>query len=353
MVERYQASTSFSGTSGRISSHSSAIPEDPAKSWSIEDREDLVTCHRALPSIEGEAPKKFACIPAGEEIVGKDGRSFRNENPEATVEIFNRACPVMIDYEHESENPYVSKAPAAGWVNSFTLEGGETVANEVEWTPNGGKSVAGKEWRFVSPAIYHDKDGNLLGISSNALTNRPNLKLKSLNRENPKKEDGMDPKLLKALGLSEGATPEEALKALNSIKEQAAVPSPEKFVPRADYNLALNRAEKAEDKATKAEGLLAEHREETRKAEIDKEIKLALNDAKIAPASEEHYRKMCAMDGGLELFRELVKTSPKIIGEGKAPEGPHDGKSVSLNKAESEILEGLGVSKETYELGAN
>jgi hypothetical protein len=123
----------------------------------------------------------------------------------------------------------------------------------------------------------------------------------------------MDKKLLAALGLSETATMEQALNAIETLKLEkqtalngAQTPDPVKFVPRADYELAMNRAKTAEDKLS-----------EQGKAEHGKAVNAAVDGAiaagKIAPASKDYYIATCQDAAGLERFKKFADAAPAVI----------------------------------------
>ena len=106
--------------------------------------------------------------------------------------------------------------------------------------------------------------------------------------------------LCHALNLPE-ASQEEAIvakaQALVAQAEQAT--SIEAMVPRADYDLALNRAEAAETQVQQLE-----------QAQQHKAIELAINQALeqgvITPATADYHRACCQQDGGLEQFPGFV-----------------------------------------------
>lgn len=90
---------------------------------------------------------------------------------------------VVVDFEHASENPAVSKGgpiPAAGWIKDLQVAGNQLIA-KIEWTPRAKELIQGGEYRFFSPAIswvHEDKiEGGSQGatLTSGALTNHPFL----------------------------------------------------------------------------------------------------------------------------------------------------------------------------------
>lgn len=144
------------------------------------------TC-RELILEDGNAPEWVALIPAGE-LKGFDGRTFVNDRPQGVVDAFERhPHDIPLDWEHTSERAVEDQpagpnpSPAAGWIVELQVREGE-IWGRVEWTDSGRASVAARDYRYVSPAILHKKDGRVMGIVSAGLTNRPNLDLPALNR---------------------------------------------------------------------------------------------------------------------------------------------------------------------------
>lgn len=82
---------------------------------------------------------------------------------------------------------------------------------------------------------------------------------------------------------------------------RASSPDPEKFVPRADYELATNRVSELETQVKAAQD-----------AEIEAEVDAAVEAGKIAPASRDYHLATCRTEGGLDRFRGFVGQSPVI-----------------------------------------
>jgi hypothetical protein len=88
--------------------------------------------------------------------------------------------------------------------------------------------VNGREYRFVSPVFECGNKGEVLELSSVALTNTPNLPVScvlnssetgDVNVED-RKETHME-KILAALGLAEGASEDDAVAAITALKGRA------------------------------------------------------------------------------------------------------------------------------------
>ena len=303
---------------------------------------------------DGETvPAWVKLIPAGE-VVGRDGRGWRNSEPDRVVNHFRelgRDLPIDIEHSTEHKAPKGEPAPAVGWIKELVNRGGE-IWGRSEWNSEGQKMVGGKAYRYLSPVIiYQPKSGIIAGVTSVAVTNQPNFRLPALNHEQGSElpeEETMWKALLSALGLSENATEAEAVAKVGTIKAELSTalnraenPSLERFVPRADYEAAVAKAANAEQKLTAIEE--AQHKDK-----VDTAINQALQDGKITPATADYYRKQCNQEGGLEMFVDFCKTAPVIGGNsglgGREPEG--GGKA--LNATEQQVIANLGISKEEY-----
>ena len=143
-----------------------------------------------------------------------------------------------------------------------------------------------------------------------------------------------------ALGLAESATETEAVVAINSVKAKAATPDLAQYVPRADHQLVLNRADTAERS-------LAEFKKGQQTAEIESAINAALTAGTITPASADYHRAVCAQEGGLEKFKAYVAAAPAVVAPGTPAGKPASG-ATSLNAVEKECAAALGISEADY-----
>jgi Mu-like prophage I protein len=74
------------------------------------------------------------------------------------------------DYNHEMVG--FGDGRAAGWFVPAS-RGGELWATDVEWTPRAKAELDAKEWRYFSPALFRDEEGNITELINIALTNLP------------------------------------------------------------------------------------------------------------------------------------------------------------------------------------
>ncbi|MDY0212560.1 MAG: phage protease [Desulfuromonadaceae bacterium] len=299
----------------------------------------------------GSLPEQIVLLPAGENITGRDGRSWRNGSAQQVVEYLEqRGCDLVLDFEHATElkAPQGEQAPAAAWLNGFALQDGQVVAKVERWTPAGEKAVSQGEYRYISPVILYNKNTmEIKGISSVGLTNRPNLHVPALNQQQPTTEVNMLKKLLAKLGLPEDATEEQALSAIATLKDDLAAasnaqqpPDLNKFVPRADFDQLQARAANAEQK-------LATAASEQLEGAINQQIDEALKGGKIAPASKDFYAAMCRTQDGLEQFKQFVATAPVIAGaSGLDGKNPDTDNKTALNAEQQRIAQMFGNTAE-------
>lgn len=251
----------------------------------------------------------FVLIPEGI-FHGVDGRphdaphwSLTTERGKQIVAALNlRAIDMVMDYEHatlkaqESGDP----APASGWLKPIGfqyIEGVGICSNQFEWTEKAKNYIQSKEYKYISPVLFYNKVGDVLGLHSVALTNTPNLDTLPEARLAAAAQDFLSQNnhlynedsimnefvklMLKKLGLAETATEQDVLAAANSsfnkmdvalgtalatteqtldqaidkaveVKTAAnaqaiqnVAPDPTKFVPMAVYTEAVGKANDA------------------------------------------------------------------------------------------------------------
>lgn len=120
--------------------------------------------------------------------------------------------------------------------------------------------------------------------------------------------------LTQALGLGADADTASALTAINTLKADhqlalnraAAGPDLAKFVPKETYELAMNRA-------TKAEALV----KETEEAKLATLVDGAIAAGKIHPANKEMFLGMCRAEGGVDQFQKFVASAPVLVDANK------------------------------------
>lgn len=274
----------------------------------MSDLRHATTFAIAINAAGGVAPTEIVLLPAGA-VPGRDGRAWVNDRPDDVVAAFKAyGADLPIDVEHATElkGPKGEPAPAHGWIKSLSSQDG-AIRARVEWTEDGARLITSNAYRYISPAFGFQKtSGRVTHLVSAGLTNKPNLHIPALNSQ----ETDMDrAALAAALGIAATSTDADIVTAINSIKTKAETPDPTHFVPKADLDQALNRATTAEQKLADQEKVAAEQKSA---ALVDQAVK----DGKIAPASKDHYLALCRAEGGYAQVEALLKTLPKIVGDG-------------------------------------
>lgn len=135
------------------------------------------------------------------------------------------APELLVDADHDSANGGSTKAYA--WASNLRVEADGLYA-DFKFTDEGAKAVNAREYRFVSPVFTLYEDGEIADLSSIALTNRPNLPVSCvLNRESSgvvpvedtKEKPNME-KILSALGLGPDASEDDAVAAIEAMKQE-------------------------------------------------------------------------------------------------------------------------------------
>lgn len=121
---------------------------------------------------------KIKISPAGEKVVGRDGRVF-NINAEEVIKATKKGgVDLMLDINHDG-------GEAVGWfaLNSLEARNDGIYAN-LELTAKGEELVRNKAYRYLSPAFVVDWQNDMRVVKelhSVGLVNHPNLLKKSLN----------------------------------------------------------------------------------------------------------------------------------------------------------------------------
>jgi phage I-like protein len=295
-------------------------------------------------NFEGDAPPKWVqLVPAGERVTGNDGRAFINRDPLTLVAAFAaRGLDLPVDINHAEflRAPKGEEAPAAGWIKELELREG-AIWGRVEWTPSGAAALNAKSYRYISPALIHDKAGVILSIGGAGLVNRPNFAMPALNSERSSMKN-----LLAKLGLAETATENDAIAAVDALQTslnaaKTGQVSLALYVPRADYDLALNRA-------TTAEGTLETHLSAARAAKVSTLIDGALKAGKIAPATKEFYLGLCKTDDGVQQFETFLAAQPSVFTPVVDPAQQQQGGAVALNAEQTAVAKAMGLDPQKF-----
>lgn len=306
----------------------------------------------AMPSAtEGGDLMLIPAPDAQGRITGNDGRTWFMRDPAAVAAATGRRRAITENHARLLKAPKGEPAPAFGWIEptTYTKEDG-SIWFKPDWNSLGQVAVNDRQYGYLSPEFEHDEAGNVVAIVGAALVNDPNFtQLVAKNSEEQNPEPTMSLKeIALALGLAEDADEAAILAAIKALKEKHQVaanaaqhPDPANFMPTAQYQVAMNRANAAE---TELKTLKDGKREESITALIDG----ALKDGKIVPATKEYFTAMCRAEGGEDRFREFLKTQPVIAGDdGDKNKVPPKG-LVALNADQQATLVSLGLTEDEF-----
>ena len=186
---------------------------------------------------------KYGIYPGGEQITGRDGKPvkdakivFDEKSTDKIMEAFRAAvsapgCPgILVDQDHFSCN--TSKpSTALAWARDIRVDGDGSIWTKWEFTAKGKELYEGKMLINRSPVLDLEqlsaKEFAPTVLTSIGMTNAPYFKdlsplAAAREVKNNKGENTMDPSILKELGLQEGATLDDVLAAIKSLKDKEA-----------------------------------------------------------------------------------------------------------------------------------
>ncbi len=304
---------------------------------------------RALPAPDPAAPlpERLLLAPAGP-FTGRDGRAYAAPDLPALAAALNEhGADLPLDWEHATElaAPQGQRADAAAWLRDFRADP-EGLTAAVDWTPAGAESVRARAYRYYSPAYLIDPATRaVVGLTSAGLTNRPNLRLPALNHQELSAMLIPEP-IRQALDLPATASADEAAAHIASLKTElnqaqaaAATPDLGRYVPRADYDAALNRAAQAETALRDVQA-----------AELERQIETLLQEgltaARLTPATLDYHRAQARSEGGLERLRQYLAAAPTVLAP-PAPAGAPPAGDPELNRQQAAIAAAFGNTPET------
>ena len=309
----------------------------------------------AINAQGGTLPEVIDVLPAGKIVEGIDGRMWSNPGNDVLIQKFELnglELPIDINHACETRGQFGEESPAHGWVHElFETEG--VLRGRVKWTSAANSSVGGGLYKYISPAFEVSQNGQQIErLTSFGLVNRPNfttLAALNNNQQQLNPNGGNMEKILAALGLKAGASEDDALKALNGVKAEVETlraakvetNSQQDLVPKADYQLAMNRAEKAE-------AALANRDKTEFQNALNSALDAAVTAGKIAPASREFYVKTVRNAEDLNEFKTFIAGASAVVTnhQQQAPESI-PGNSSALNAEEAEIARQFGYDAET------
>lgn len=274
-----------------------------------------------------------------------------------------RSTEMPIDYEHQTLRAADNgrPAPASGWVKEFEVRD-DGLWGRVEWTVAAAAAIKAGEYRYLSPVIGLDKDGNVVLVKMAALTNTPAADLAEVEALAARfplqtKENPME-KILKALGLAADATEDEALTAIaalaKGVSAVALAAGLAADAKSADVALAVSNAVKKGDPdpakyapvatVTALSAEVADLRKQLSAGRIETAVEEALKTGKIVPAMRDWAKDYAEKDfAGFEAF---VAAQPEI--GGKTPARKAGNGEPTLDDTDEQALTQLGLGRDAF-----
>lgn len=330
---------------------------------------ELLVLSGGASEVDG-VPDVVKLLPLGHVISAKgnfnvDEGSFKD----IKQHFVDRGIDIVIDYEHQTLKDV--QAPAGGWIKDLFLKDG-AVAAKVEWTPAARKYLENKEYKYLSPVVLVRKlDGKATQLHSVALTNSPAISgmypiVNSLDIE-VEFEGGNDMDLLKQiaalLGLGDGATQDDVLKAINDLKAAAGNAGGNGSSDATVANkvvcslLGLEAGAKTEDvtakimelKNTKPTGTVSETEFKALKDKLDRRdaddaVTKALKDGKITAAQKDWAAEYALKDP--TGFTSFVEKAPQVVPMGELNFDTPADKGGKLDEATLAVCKQLDISEE-------
>lgn len=282
-------------------------------------------CMQLPETIGSDLPEWIPYLPAPDakgRVIGEDGRAWTIKNPRALAASWKRKLPIDVNHSNDIKAPKGEESPAFGHILGFEAREDNSIWAKTSWNSLGERALRNREYAFISPAFDFNKSDEIVVPAGASLVNHPNFTSLALNSQQSTEEFTMPKLILAALGLPETATEDEAVRAINTQKDELqravnarATPDLQRFVPRADYEALQTRATNAEQKNAEVEK--ARHQ-----AAVDSEIKAALEAGKITPATETFYRATCSSEQGLTDFRAFVQKAAPVVSDGSQGHRP-------------------------------
>ncbi len=186
--------------------------------------------------VDGTAGAWQLLVPAGK-FQPRDGRGPYDAGGRAEMAAivaataaYRGATEMVVDYDHQSlfgvKDGVGGTARAAGWVKALDVRD-DGIWGRIEWTAAAAAAIKAGEYRYLSPVPAVRPDGRVAAILSIALTNVPALDLEAVAASavfpplTTTEGKPMD-KILKALGLAEGAGEDAAIAAINALSTSVA-----------------------------------------------------------------------------------------------------------------------------------
>lgn len=186
-------------------------------------------------------------------LPARDGRRQRIADGAALVAKLNsQKLKTRVDFDHTSEpaaKTFKGSTEAEGWLSNFRLNARGGITADAALSDDAYAKLRGRKFRYLSPATWLTLKGDVIGLSSVALTNNPNLPLEapavnsseaSVDENQQQKQAELDERERK-LKADEEAAKTAAMNAAEQAVD-AAVKEGRVLPAQKDYHLAAIKA---------------------------------------------------------------------------------------------------------------
>lgn len=303
----------------------------------------------ALPDMAGadDVPEWVHLLPAGE-IRTIDGRGpYRCPSLQSVAALMKPGKKLPIDENHATDKGGKAlgmPAPARGWIVALQARD-DGLWGQVEWTGEGRRLMADKAYAGISPAILHNKAGDISQVLRASLTNTPNLEgLTALHSE---EGNGMDFKawLIELLKL-DSEVDDEAIKAALSAKleaPEAALQSQQDIITHPKF---LSLQSELGDVTGRLNALLDNTARDKATSYVDGEI--ARGRVGLKPVRDE-YITLHMQDADKAV--KLIAAMPVINGSSHAGQTAPTTDDKGLDSTDRQVMALFSVSEDDYLAG--
>ena len=135
-----------------------------------------------MPLPGGNTPPDWIhLLPAGTFPAVGVSKTLRVADPQAVIAASMKSGKLVLDENHSTDlaAPRGKSSPAMGWIEQMEVRR-DGIWGKVRWTKRGRTAMEDHAYRAISPVLVSEPDGTVTQILRAALTNNPDLSLKTL-----------------------------------------------------------------------------------------------------------------------------------------------------------------------------
>lgn len=302
--------------------------------------------------------KSYKLLPIGEFEAHYVNHKLTEPAAEAIVASYKKSKKdkkMVVDYEHGTvmAERTGQKNPAAGWVDDLELKDDGLYAT-ISWTQAAIEHIKGREYKYLSPAFFYDKDGAVKAMHSIAFTNNPALPLSEIAtfsgnifKPNDDKKSMKEEKTLKALQNELAEAQKAKTAAEESLKVLEAKRNEDKLEPSYDLKAQLETLQKEFlEVVNQKEAMEAANK----KSMIDEAIADGTLNENQAKWAED--QPLATLSGFFKASSKKTQTNPNplaaLSGQQTGAITPPTGAQSKLSEGDESVARSLGLSVDEY-----